>query len=37
MEPGRYSTRTFARFGIPLVAVCSATAVAVAWAVLTYR
>jgi di/tricarboxylate transporter len=34
MEPGGYSTRTFARFGIPLVAVCLATAIAVAWALL---
>jgi hypothetical protein len=35
MEPGGYSTRTFARFGIPLVAVCLATAIAVSWAILT--
>jgi di/tricarboxylate transporter len=35
MEPGGYSTRTFARFGIPLVVVCLATAVAVTWAILT--
>lgn len=37
MEPGGYSTRTFARFGIPLVAACLAAVVAVAWAILTYR
>ena len=37
MEPGGYSTRTFARFGIPLVVVCFATAIVVAWALLTYR
>jgi di/tricarboxylate transporter len=37
MEPGGYSTRTFARFGVPLVAVCLATAIAVGWAILTYR
>jgi di/tricarboxylate transporter len=37
MEPGGYSTRTFARFGIPLLATCLIAAVAVAWALLTYR
>jgi di/tricarboxylate transporter len=37
MEPGGYSMRTFARFGVPLVAACLATAIAVAWALLTYR
>lgn len=37
MEPGGYSTRTFARFGIPLVAACLAAAVAVAWAILMHR
>ena len=37
MEPGGYSTRTFARFGLPLVAVCLAAAIAVTWALLTYR
>jgi di/tricarboxylate transporter len=35
MEPGGYTTRAFARFGIPLVAVCLATAIAVSWAILT--
>jgi di/tricarboxylate transporter len=35
MEPGGYSTRTFARFGTPLVAVCLATAIAVSWAILS--
>lgn len=37
MEPGGYSTRTFAKFGTPLVAVCLAAVIAVAWALLTYR
>jgi di/tricarboxylate transporter len=37
MEPRGYSTRTFARFGIPLVATCLATAIPVTWAILTYR
>jgi hypothetical protein len=37
MEPGGYSTRTFARFGIPLVATCLVTAIAVIWAMLTYQ
>ncbi len=37
MEPGGYSTRTFARFGTPLIAVCLAAAIAVAWALLTHR
>jgi di/tricarboxylate transporter len=36
MEPGGYSTRTFARFGTPLVAACLAAAIAVTWAILTY-
>ena len=35
MEPGGYSTRTFAKFGTPLVAVCLVTAIAVTWAILT--
>jgi len=34
MEPGGYSTRTFAKFGTPLVVVCLAAAIAVAWAIL---
>jgi di/tricarboxylate transporter len=37
LEPGGYSTRTFARFGIPLVATCLVTAIAVTWAILTNR
>jgi hypothetical protein len=37
MEPGGYSTRTFARFGTPVVALCLITAIVVAWALLTYR
>jgi di/tricarboxylate transporter len=37
MEPGGYSTRTFARFGTPLIAVCLASAIAVSWAILTYH
>lgn len=37
MEPGGYSTRTFARFGTPLLVVCLVAAVAVSWALLTYR
>jgi di/tricarboxylate transporter len=35
MEPGGYSTRTFARFGTPLIAVCLVTAIGVSWAILT--
>jgi di/tricarboxylate transporter len=36
MVPGGYGSRTFARFGTPLVAVCLVTAIAVAWTILTY-
>ena len=36
MEPGGYSTRTFARFGTPLIAVSLAAAIAVTWAILNY-
>jgi di/tricarboxylate transporter len=35
MEPGGYSTRTFARFGVPLIVICLTTAIAVAWAMFT--
>jgi hypothetical protein len=34
MEPGAYSTRTFARFGAPLVIVSLATVIVVTWALL---
>jgi di/tricarboxylate transporter len=34
MEPGGYSTRTFVRFGTPLVIACLVTAIAVTWAIL---
>ena len=34
MEPGGYSTRTFAKFGAPLVAVSLATVSVVTWALL---
>jgi hypothetical protein len=34
MEPGGNSTRTFARFGVPLVAVCLAASIAMTWALL---
>ena len=37
MEPGGYSTRTFVKFGIPLIAMCSVSAIAVTWALLTFR
>jgi di/tricarboxylate transporter len=35
MGPGAYSTRTFARFGAPLVAVSLVTVSVVTWALLT--
>lgn len=35
MEPGGYSTRTFAKFGAPLVAVSLATVSVVTWALLS--
>jgi di/tricarboxylate transporter len=35
MGPGAYSTRTFARFGAPLVAVSLATVSVVTWALLS--
>lgn len=35
MKPGGYSTATFLRFGIPLTAVCLATAFGVGWALLS--
>jgi di/tricarboxylate transporter len=34
MDPGAYSTRTFAKFGIPLVIVSLATVSVVTWALL---
>jgi di/tricarboxylate transporter len=37
MEPGGYSTRTFARFGIPLIATCLAAAIAATWAIFNYH
>jgi di/tricarboxylate transporter len=35
MGPGGYSTRTFARFGAPLMAVSLVTVCLVAWALLS--
>jgi di/tricarboxylate transporter len=37
MGPGAYSTRTFAKFGVPLVVVSLATVSVVAWALLKQR
>jgi di/tricarboxylate transporter len=37
MEPGGYSTRTFARFGTPLIAACLVASIGVTWAILNYH